>query len=209
MVTEAVRQRESHQISTIQEVTMRFDLDRFVADCRRALAEDHSHKSVREVVARTVSDPASVLKGLGEPKRAEIQKLYHSEELTILNVIWGPRMTLMPHNHQMWAVIGVYTGREDNIFWRRIPGGESGKVEAAGAKALSVKDAEPLGPNIIHSVTNPISRLTGAIHVYGGDFFGVERSEWDPETLLEQRYNVEKTLRVFEGANAIFTNAKM
>ena len=27
------------------------------------------------------------------------------------------------------------------------------------------------GADIIHSVTNPIPRLTGAIHVYGGDFF--------------------------------------
>jgi hypothetical protein len=25
-------------------------------------------------------------------------------------------------------------------------------------------------------------RLTVAIHVYGGDFFGAERSEWDPES---------------------------
>jgi hypothetical protein len=32
-------------------------------------------------------------------------------------------------------------------------------------------------------VTNPIPRLTGAIHVYAGDFFAAERSEWDPETL--------------------------
>ena len=47
--------------------------------------------------------------------------------------------------------------------------------------------AEPPGRDIIHSVTNPIARLTGAIHVYGGDFFGVPRSEWDPESLLEQR----------------------
>ena len=23
---------------------------------------------------------------------------------------------------QMWAVIDIYTGREDNIFWRRVPG---------------------------------------------------------------------------------------
>ena len=107
---------------------MGFDLDGFIADCRAALAEDQSHKSVREVVARAISDPASVIKGLGEPRRAEVLKLYHSEHLTILNVIWGPRMTIMPHNHQMWAVIGVYTGREDNIFWRRIPGSESGKV---------------------------------------------------------------------------------
>jgi predicted metal-dependent enzyme (double-stranded beta helix superfamily) len=187
---------------------MMFDLDRFIADCRLALAGDKSHKSVREVVARTVSDPASVLKGLGEPRRSEVQKLYHSEDLTILNVIWGPRMTIMPHNHQMWAVIGVYTGREDNIFWRRIPDSEDGKVEAAGARALCEKDAEPLGRNIIHSVTNPISRLTGAIHVYGGDFFGAIRSEWDPETLLERRYDVEKNMRLFEEANAILARSK-
>lgn len=141
------------------------------------------------------------LKALGEPKRAEIQKLYHSDTLTILNVIWAPKMTIMPHDHRMWAVIGVYSGREDNIFWRRVPGA-GGKLEAAGAKALSTGDAEPLGHNIIHSVTNPIRRLTGAIHVYGGDFFHAERSEWDPETLLEERYNVEKNMRLFEEANA-------
>jgi predicted metal-dependent enzyme (double-stranded beta helix superfamily) len=88
----------------------------------------------------------------------------------------------------------AYSGHEDNIFWRRLPG-EGGKLEAAGAK-------EPLGHNIIHSVTNPIARLTGAIHVYGGDFFRAERSEWDPETLLEERYNVEKKMRLFEEANA-------
>ncbi len=92
-----------------------FDLDQFIADCRAALAADKSHKSVREIVARAVSDPAAILKGLGEPKRSEVQKLYHSGDLTILNVIWAPRMTIMPHNHQMWAVIGIYTGREDNI----------------------------------------------------------------------------------------------
>ena len=93
------------------------------ADCRAAAADDDSHKAVREVVARAVSDPAAVIKGLGEPKRAEIQKLYQTDELTIIAPIWGPRMTLMPHNHQMWAVIGIFTGREDNIFWRREGGG--------------------------------------------------------------------------------------
>ena len=62
-------------------------------------------------------------------------------------------------------------------------------------------DAEPLGRDIIHSVTNPLSRLTGAIHVYDGDFFSVSRSEWDPETLLERNYDMEKNLRLFEAAN--------
>ena len=178
-----------------------FDFDQFVADCRAARDTDPSHKLVREVVARAVADPVGIFKGLGEPKRAEIQKLHQSDTLTILNVIWAPKMTIMPHDHRMWAVIGVYSGREDNIFWRRLPG-EGGRLEAAGAKALSTGDAETLGHNIIHSVTNPIGRLTGAIHVYGGDFFGVPRSEWDPETLQEGPWDNERTLRRFEEANA-------
>ena len=93
-----------------------FDADQFVADCRAAFAEDAIHKAVCEVLARTVSDPAAVLKGLAEPKRAEMRKLFHSDSLTILNVVWAPMMTVMPHNHRMWAVIGIYSGREDNFL---------------------------------------------------------------------------------------------
>jgi predicted metal-dependent enzyme (double-stranded beta helix superfamily) len=76
-------------------------------------------------------------------------------------------------------------------------------VEAAGARALCTGDAEPLGHNIIHSVTNPIPRLTGAIHVYGGDFFAAERSEWDAETLREGRYDVERTMQLFAESNRV------
>jgi predicted metal-dependent enzyme (double-stranded beta helix superfamily) len=181
--------------------TSSFDLDEFIAGCRTALQDGTPQKAMREVVARVVAEPAALLRVLGEPKRAEVRKLHHSSDLTILNVIWAPRMTVMPHNHRMWAIIGVYLGREDNIFWRRIHDELGGKIEAAGAKALAAADAIPLGPDIVHSVTNPIPRLSGAIHVYGGDFFGIPRSEWDPETLLEQPYSVEKTIRLFEEAN--------
>jgi len=180
-----------------------FDLEQFAADCRAALREKASHAAVREVVARAISDPAAVLKALGEPARSEMIKLYHAPDLTILNVVWAPWMTMLPHNHEMWAVIGIYTGREDNIFWRRLPDG-SGKVEAAGARAICEKDAVPLGHDIIHSVTNPIPRLTGAIHVYGGDFFGAGRKEWDSETLREQDCDGEKMRRRFDEANLLF-----
>ena len=138
-----------------EKVWTTFDRDQFVVDCRSALAADRSHKLVREVVKRAVADPAAILKALGEPKRAALQTLYRSDELTVLNIVWGPNMVLLPHDHRMWAVIGIYSGREDNIFWRRPPG-RNGKLEAVGAKALSERDAEPLGHNIIHSVINPI-----------------------------------------------------
>jgi predicted metal-dependent enzyme (double-stranded beta helix superfamily) len=178
-----------------------FDLDRFIADCRDAVGADPTHKSAREVVAGAVCEPNAVLATLGEPQRAGVTPLYRSDNLTILNVIWGRGMTIMPHDHRMWAVIGVYTGREDNIFWRRLHDSDANRIEAAGAKSLGVRDAEPLGRDIIHSVTNPLTRLTGAIHVYGGDFYGVIRSEWDPESLLERTYDFALHRRLFEEAN--------
>ena len=36
-----------------------FDTERFVEECRRAVAEDDNHKAVRELVAEAVSDPAA------------------------------------------------------------------------------------------------------------------------------------------------------
>lgn len=175
-----------------------FDKDQFIADCRAALDGDRASRNVREVVARTMSDPAAVIRGLGEPKPGGIEPIHRSDELTIINVFWPPGMVIMPHNHSMWAVIGVYGGREDNILWRRVPDGPQGRIEAAGAMALSTKDAQAFGPDLIHSVVNPIQRVTGALHVYGGDFFGAKRSEWDPESLEEKPYDVEKALRMFK-----------
>ncbi|SMX23369.1 hypothetical protein [Boseongicola aestuarii] len=174
-----------------------WDIGNFVADCRTAIDRDGTHKSVADVVGKAMSDPAAVTSALGEPTESGIIPLYKSSDLTIVNVIWKPGMTIMPHNHEMWAVIGIYGGREDNIFWRRVKDDPEGRIEAAGARALSTGDFAPLGKDIIHSVTNPIPKLTGAIHVYGGDFFEAERSEWDPEVLTEHAYDMSKVKAMF------------
>jgi predicted metal-dependent enzyme (double-stranded beta helix superfamily) len=174
-----------------------FDKDQFIADCRAALAGDRPSRNVREVVARAVKTPADVIKALGEPKAGGIEPIHHSPELTIINVLWPANMVIMPHNHSMWAVIGVYGGREDNMLWRRLPDDADGRIEAAGAIALSTKDAQAFGPDVIHSVVNPIERVTGAIHVYGGDFFAAKRSEWDPESLCERPFDIEKARQMF------------
>ena len=181
-----------------------FELERFIEDCKAARAESDSHKAVREVVAEAVSDPAAVLAAMGEPEEAGFQSLYQSDDLTIINFTWAPLMTLMPHNHNMWAVIGLYAGREDNIFWRK----NGSRIEAAGADCLMPGTAVPLGRDIVHSVTNPIEKLTLALHVYGGDFFAPGRSEWDPETLEERPFDFDKSRRIFRDANRRFAAAK-
>jgi predicted metal-dependent enzyme (double-stranded beta helix superfamily) len=184
-----------------------FDLDQFIADCRAAHAADRSSKTICEVVKRAVSDPAAMISTLGEPDSANLRQLYRAPDLSILNLVWTPRMMIMPHNHHMWAVIGIYSGREDNIFWRRIAEAGSGQLEAAGARSLGVKDVQPLGDEIIHSVANPTAKFTAAIHVYGGDFFAVPRSEWDSETLSERPSDGERTRQIFAEANRRYAAA--
>src|SRR5437879_13374121 len=82
-----------------------FDLDRFKADCSAAASGRAGQQAIREIVARAVEDPRSVRKALGEPSRADVQTLHRSSDLTILNVIWGPRMYGMPSNPESWPYL--------------------------------------------------------------------------------------------------------
>jgi hypothetical protein len=66
-----------------------FDTDRLVVDCRGAAAANGS-SGVLDVVSRAVNVPREILTSLGEPRRAGIQVLHRSPELTVLNLIWGP-----------------------------------------------------------------------------------------------------------------------
>jgi predicted metal-dependent enzyme (double-stranded beta helix superfamily) len=175
-----------------------FDLDRFVADCRAVLSDASPTSAVKDLVARAVADPVTLERTLGTPTEGQLVTLYRAPDLTILNIIWAPGMALYPHDHRMWAVIGLYGGREDNTFYRRTPQG----LVRGGGKQLNQGDTTILGHKVIHAVTNPLRQFTGALHVYGGDFFAAPRSEFDPETFEERPYDVEKAKRLFREANA-------
>ncbi len=110
-------------------------------------------------------------------------------------------MKLLPHDHRMWAAIGIYTGQEDNAFYRRAAPGAASIVESGG-KQLTEGDAVLLGDDTIHSVTNAREQLTGAIHIYGGDFFSQPRSQWPPDLSTESPHDLEHTRRQFAEANA-------
>lgn len=181
-------------------MTKSFELEQFIASCRVAVSGPDAERHVRELVVEAVSDPAALARELGDPEHAGIVPLHRSAELTVISFTWAPWMCLKPHTHNMWSIVGIYFGREDNVFWRRT----EQSIEAAGARSLGVADVATLGRDIIHSVTNPIGKMTRAIHVYGGDFFAppTPRSEWDHETLTERPWDLEATKRLFAEAEA-------
>ena len=175
-----------------------FDIDAFVSDCTMALRDGQPRLAVKEVLERAVRQPEQVARAL-PVTRAEIVPLYTSSELSVLKVVWAPGMTFRPHNHLMWAVIGLYGGQEDNTFYRRSGTG----IVASGGRELRTGDAALLGDDTIHSVANPRQAFTGAIHIYGGDITRRPgRSEWDEATAEEVSYDFERVKHQFEAANA-------
>lgn len=169
------------------------DLDELIADIEAAAREERPQLAVRDVLDRLLADPSKVADAL-PCERAELVALHVSPEVSIFKAIWAPAMAVPPHDHRMWAAIGVYAGREDNGFWRRAG---AGGLEASGGKQLVAGDVGLMGDDAIHSVASP--SWTGAIHVYGGDFLAQQRSMWVDG--VEEASNAARSAAIFEAAN--------
>ena len=170
------------------------DVEDLVAECLEAVAEDEPRKAVRGVLERTLA--GGQLAGTLGRQPGGLNVLYNAPELTILNVVWPPLFSLLPHDHRMWAAIGIYGGREDNTFYRRA----GSTILTSGGKELAEGDVLLLGDDTIHAVHNPRRAYTGAVHVYGGDFIGTPRSQWDPKRLEEEPYDLEAVRLEFDRA---------
>jgi predicted metal-dependent enzyme (double-stranded beta helix superfamily) len=184
-----------------------FDIDTFVDACRRARRETEPRRAVREVLERAVATPDEVAEAL-RPTEAGFTLLHSAEDLTVVHVVWAPGMAIYPHDHQMWAAIGIYAGAEDNRFFRRSGGGDRRALTPSGGTQLRTGDVRLLGDDTIHAVANPGTGLTGAIHVYGGDFVHQPRSQWGPGPEEERPYDIEDARRQFAQANAAWAASR-
>jgi predicted metal-dependent enzyme (double-stranded beta helix superfamily) len=183
---------------------MTFAIDQLVADCKEAIAETQPALAVRDVLRRALEKNNEIAEAFNAQQGA-LDLIHVADDLTVAHVTWAPGMRLFPHNHDMWAVIGIYGGREDNAFYRR----DGRTLVESGGKSLHERDIVVLGDDTIHSVSNPLDRLTGAIHVYGGDFVNRPRSQWPPEAYEEEPYKYESVREEFARANALWRDVTL
>ena len=172
-----------------------FNTDTFVKACQGQPAS-----VVKELLEEALRDPDSITRALaaygagknvGEAAMGDLV-IYRSPELTVLKAAVPAGFKSPPHNHLMWAVIGVYDGQENNYFYR--PSGDS--LETAGGKDLKPPDVLVLGIDAIHAIANPLERTSYAIHVYGGDLPAAPRRMWNPFTLKEEAFDYQ-TMREY------------
>ena len=54
---------------------MMFEKERFIEECRTALKESNPQAAIGELMRSAVSDPAQIVRALGEPRRAA--RIFH------------------------------------------------------------------------------------------------------------------------------------
>lgn len=170
----------------------------FVESLKHAVEGSDPQGAVEALLQEALSDWHGPPSWFGSPKAAEISVLHSDEQITVMNIVWPPHLITEPHNHNMWATIALYEGRENNIFWAR----EGGSIVPVGAETICSGEVFSLGADAIHSVHNPLGKYTAAIHVYGGDFMATPRSEWDPEHLVERPRDMDAARRAFAKADS-------
>jgi len=177
-----------------------FDKDTFVAECLTAVRSGQGQGALKEIVKRAVSSPRGIESEVRPRTESPMMTVWHrSDELTALHIVWPPEVDLFAHDHNMWAVIGIYGGREDNQFYQRLA---DGRIRPHTGKTLLPKDVVSLGDKVVHSVANPTRDWTAALHVYGGEFFTEPRTMWDKATFDPVRLDVDFIKRNLEEAAA-------
>ena len=175
-----------------------FDLDRFIDGCRAAASrEAEPWLAVRELLEEALRDRRAVEAALPVTE-AELAPLYLGPEVAVIKVVWAPRMTFPPHDHLTWACNGMYAGCEHNTLFRLA----DGELHHTGELLIEEGGIGILADDAIHAVQNPdATKLAAAIHVYGGDFPSLPRSNWIGEPPQRVAASLEQTKQIFAAAN--------
>ena len=138
------------------------DTAEFIDACREVAGGDTPTGDVFELVAAFLHQP-NLRNLLGGGDRSTYEALYRGEDLLVLHGVVPPTPApVAPHDHRMWAVIGVYQGLEHNELFVRTDGGGLASVDRF---TVAAGDVRTLDPSTIHSVQARGDRYLGAIHV--------------------------------------------
>jgi predicted metal-dependent enzyme (double-stranded beta helix superfamily) len=158
--------------------------------CQHALETPDPQTNVEAILLDAASDCKIADAISSRTKFSSLADLaiHRSDTLTLLAGALPPGFLAGPHNHNLWSVVSVCSGQEDNQFyeWDGEELRRSGEATVVGPGVLA-NDAD-----VIHAIHNPLDAPLLVLHAYGGDLFATPRSSWDPETHEEIPFDWEK-----------------
>jgi predicted metal-dependent enzyme (double-stranded beta helix superfamily) len=119
-----------------------------------------------------------------DPHRYRQYLLYcdPASRFSVVSFVWGPGQKTPVHDHQVWGLIGMLRGAEDETRYTRRA---NGTLEPAGHARLSPGQVAAVSPATgdIHQVANAFTdQVSISVHVYGADIGTVSRYTYDVAT---------------------------
>jgi predicted metal-dependent enzyme (double-stranded beta helix superfamily) len=171
-------------------------LDDFVAELTTLVDAGHSEAELvqlggellRGLVATDDWLPAAYAEP--DPQRYRQYLLYLDPacRFSVVSFVWGPGQKTPVHNHQVWGLIGVLRGAEDETRYIRHA---DGTLQATGHARLVPGQVGAVSPRIgdIHAVSNAFpDRVSISVHVYGADIGTVSRHIFDVGTGQQREF---------------------
>ena len=156
---------------------MTFSYEQFVEDARAAAVTSHPTKAVRALLERTLNNTQLRNQGLPDQTDDEIH-LFEDETVSVWSCRFQPAFVMPPHEHKMDVHIGVVSGTEKNIMYRR----EDGALVHKATKIVQSGEVLSIGADGIHAVTADGDQPSHALHIYLGPLMATKRDLFDWQT---------------------------
>ncbi|MEM1108399.1 MAG: hypothetical protein AAGH99_06880 [Planctomycetota bacterium] len=153
---------------------MAFTYEGFVAAVQEAASGDKPAEAVGQLMRETLADPAAVAAAI-PPRDEDEVHLFEDGAVSIWNCRFQSDVVVPPHEHKMPVWIGVISGAEKNIFYRRDDDG----LHEIGTRVIRPGEVVAIGDDAIHAVTAEGDEPSDALHVYLGELTAVERDLFD------------------------------
>jgi predicted metal-dependent enzyme (double-stranded beta helix superfamily) len=165
-------------------MTSALDVSGFVSRAREAVALPAAETAMRSLLqAQATSLRAQGCRWVNHVEDEFL--VLASPALSIYHITLTPGVSYPPHDHRMPAMIGLYDGVETNCTYRRSGAG----LELVQTRDYRAPCVEALPADTIHSVLNPGTVRSAAIHVYFGDLTSMKRSVWDSALCQERPFD--------------------
>ncbi len=168
------------------------DLQDFIADVERVLADTDDQYEITERIAPSLSAlldsgyrlPPEFVRP--SPTRHQNYPLYIApdDSWSLVSVVWNVGQRTPVHGHEMWGVVGIYSGSEREIRYLKPAADAVGPLTSAGEHVWHRGEVTVCctTDDDVHSVVAEGDEPTIGIHVYGGNIGTMSRPSYDPAT---------------------------
>ena len=162
---------------------MTFSIEKFISEAREAAQSSEPTRAIRRLLKKALENPGEIADANPLENDEKDVLLFEDDSVSVWITRFVPDIVIPPHEHKMNAFIGVFQGREKNIFFKR----QSDGLKYTGSKVLATGQVLSIGGDGIHSVVADGNEPCCSLHVYTGPLSKTERSifDWDSGSPIE------------------------